>query len=1291
MKQRLKEQTKSVYIPPQAKAGFHATDSARYQLMERVQDFLGSDQKVFLLLGDSGAGKSTFNRALECNLWRAYKKGGLIPLFINLPAIENPDHDMISKQLRKLEFTESQIGELKIRRKFILICDAYDESQQTHNLYTTNRLNQPGEWEAKMVISCRSEHLGANYRDWFQPGDRDRSSEFAQYQEAVILPFTTEQVNSYINQYVAIHQPLWEAKEYKLALDLVPSLKELVKNPFLMSLSLDVLPRMVDSRHNFMTTRITKVSLYDHFVEHWLEQGKKRLGEKELNPQARAAFESLSDEGFTENGIDFLKKLAVAIYKEQDGRPVVEYSRYKDETSWKAEFFSREDKQLLREACPIVRNGNQYSFIHRSLLEYGLARGIFDPQDSKKRTAPQPTLNRRGSANSVLSFEMHAVVVKPQIMDQEPDIESPLAWRSFVNESSLLEFLAERVHQGPIFKQQLLDYIEYSKRDKKWRRAAANAITILVRSGIQFNSADLRGIQIPGADISYGMFDFAQLQGADLRKVNLRNVSLRQAGLSGAQMTSVQFGGLPYLTEDGSARSCAYSPGGVSFAVGLDHGDISVYTTLDWDKKWTLRGHSGLVTSVVYSPDGDRIASASVDATIRLWDVRTGVCCQVFIHDKGVESVVYSPLGDSIASCSADKTIQIWEVETGDCRHTLSGHTDTVSEIVYSPKGDHIASGGYDQKVRLWDVAAGVCHHTLGGHRMEVTSIVFSPRGDIVASGSRDETLRIWDVATGTCLHLLMGHMYDVSCIVFSPTGSQIASASKDGTVKLWDVDAGICCHTFTDHGRPVYGVAYSPLGDRIAASSDDTVILWDAQTRECSHTFSKPLAQMSMFLFSPIGDHVASATETGAVCLWDLGPRSTRNIATEHSGSVLSVKCSPKGHQVVSCSKDKAIRLWDMETGSCRQILADQSSHVYDVSYSPRGNLIASCHSDKTVRLWDIESGACLHILAGHTGAVQNVAFSPRGRQVASSSKDKTIRLWDVETGSWCRTLTGHSDRVYMVLYSPGGDQIASVSDDKTIRLWNMATEASQHTLVGHTERISSAVYSPNESQIASGSWDKEVRLWDTNTGMCLHVLSGHNDKVRYVAYSPQGDQVASASWDCTIRLWDVETAECRHTLAEHSYPVELVAFCPRGRLLASGSMNGEARLWDVKTGECRQAFEYDDQNSTTSYGIPLHRMSWVLSGDGDSLVTCGEDGSVRMWQVIDDEDTYRLHMRWRSTNGQLALEGVCTQDVQGLSEFNKQLLELPGIVDEHVHHLEEIEKSIRPQSQIEDFNLLR
>ncbi|KAF9343503.1 Transducin (beta)-like 1 X-linked receptor 1, partial [Mortierella sp. NVP85] len=227
-RRRLKEQGTAVYIQPQAKATLQASDDQRFALMEKIEKFLNSNQKVFLLLGDSGAGKSTFNRQLECELWNKYKKNtGRIPLHINLPAIDKPEQDMIAKQLRKAEFTEPEIRELKVHRGFILICDGYDESQQTHNLYVSNRLNQPGEWNVQMVVSCRSEYLGDDYRDRFQPVDRNSRAEPGQFQEAVITPFTPDQVQDYIKQYVSVHQPLWESKDYEQALDIIPGLKEL--------------------------------------------------------------------------------------------------------------------------------------------------------------------------------------------------------------------------------------------------------------------------------------------------------------------------------------------------------------------------------------------------------------------------------------------------------------------------------------------------------------------------------------------------------------------------------------------------------------------------------------------------------------------------------------------------------------------------------------------------------------------------------------------------------------------------------------------------------------------------------------------------------------------------------------------------------------------------------------------------------------------------------------------------------------------------------------------------------
>ncbi|KAG0246757.1 hypothetical protein BG011_002354, partial [Mortierella polycephala] len=440
---------------------------------------------------------------------------------------------------------------MKYHREFTLICDEYDESQQSHNLYNSNQLNQPGQWRAKMVVSCRSEYLGAD-RDHFQPTDRDKRAAPNLFREVVITPFSATQIQDYIRQYVFQNRTLWQSEDYFEALDKVPNLLDLAKNPFLLTLSLEVLPRVVNvgQIQDLSGARITRVALYDQFVKQWLERGKKRVGGNGLSQQAKAAFDTLVDGGFTQSGIHFLKKLASAIYKEQAGYPVIEYSRFRDEGTWKTAFFSREDEiHLLREACPLARNGNQYRFIHRSLLEYCFALAVFDPQDSKVLHSSVVPV-RRGSTSSVFSFEGQTASDEEPVNTMEAAVDHPLTWRNFVSEPSVLEFLAERAQQEPLFKKQLLAMIERSKTDKEGRIAAANAITILVRAGIRFNGADLKGIRIPGADLSDGEFDRVQLQGADLRKTNLRNIWLRQADLSNAQMAGAQFGEWPYLTED---------------------------------------------------------------------------------------------------------------------------------------------------------------------------------------------------------------------------------------------------------------------------------------------------------------------------------------------------------------------------------------------------------------------------------------------------------------------------------------------------------------------------------------------------------------------------------------------------------------------------------------------------------------------------------------------------------------------------------------------------------------------
>ena len=1277
-RQRLNERGNIVYIPPQAKANLQASDDACFPLMEKVDEFLRGDQKVFLLLGDSGAGKSTFNRELEYHLWQSYKKGGVIPLHISLPSIDRPELDMIAKQLRKAEFTEPQIRELKIHRKFMLICDGYDEGQQNHNLYTSNRLNQSGEWKATMVISCRSEYVGIDYRDRFQPGDRDRQTESSLFQEAVITPFSLDQVQNYITQYVSVHRPLWKVDEYRKSLRLIPSLKELVKNPFLMSLSLEVLPRMVDPGQDLSATDITRMALYDQFIEHWLERGKRRLGEKNLSPQSRSAFESLSDEGFTRNGIDYLKKLSVAIYKEQGGQPIVTYSRYKDENSWKGSFFSREEeKQLLREACPLIRNGNQHRFVHRSMLEYGISLAVFDPYDWKERIVSASLVSHQSASSVVSSNRDDTVVETPPAIVQGPDFDSPLAWRSFVNEPSVLQFLEERVHQDTLFEKQLFDYIEHSKTDEMWSTAASNAITILIRAGHQFNGADLRGIRIPNADLSYGMFDSAQLQGADLRYADIRGIRLRKADMSNIQMTGVQFGELPYLKQESVVLAYVYSPDGESIAAGLVNGKIAVNSTSSSEILWILEGHSNRVRSVVYSSDGSQIVSGSDDGTVRFWDIQSGTCTHVLNeHGGGVTSVAYSPRGDQLASASEDMTVKLWDVQAGECRHVWIGHNGPVTGIIYSPIGDQIASNSLDFTVRLWDTEAGMCLHVLRGHEDTIERFAYSPQGDQVASASHDKTVRLWDVVAGECRHIFIGQ-YAVFSVMFSPNGNQLASASADCKVRLWDVESGVCLHTLEGHNDYVQNAVYSPQGDLVASASDDkTVRLWDTETGVCRQTLTGHFDYVSSVLFSPEGDQVASSSPDRTIRLWDVRAGTSQRTSRGHNDTIRKIKSSPKGGHIATCSDDSTVRIWDVATGVCRRILRGHSSNVLSVAYSPQGDRIASGSGDSTVRLWNAETGACTHTLTGHSSSVKAVVYSPQGDQLASGGYDGTVQLWDTRSGERTRILMGHVGLVTGFIYSPNGNWILSYSDDSTLRIWDVETGVCNHTLTGHNDGILSVAYSPQGDQIVSSSSDTTVRVWDVGTGECRHILIGHSERVCSLTHSPKNNQIASGDGDGSVKVWDIESGTCLRTWVGHTGEVNKIVYSSGGDLVVSASDDRSIRLWDVTSDQCRAVIQ-DFKN-------PVTDITWIVTSGCSYLVAGCLDGLVGMWQVRTDEGSCQVYLHWMPTKGELDVEEATIQDVQGLSELGKQLLTQRGAVGEPAHRLREATKKVNTMASV-------
>ncbi|KAF6528541.1 hypothetical protein HZS61_008843 [Fusarium oxysporum f. sp. conglutinans] len=249
-----------------------------------------------------------------------------------------------------------------------------------------------------------------------------------------------------------------------------------------------------------------------------------------------------------------------------------------------------------------------------------------------------------------------------------------------------------------------------------------------------------------------------------------------------------------------------------------------------------VKGHSREVNSVVFSHDSKKVASASNDKTIRIWNAETGECeRELKGHSREVNSVVFSHDSKKVASGSYDKTIRIWNAETGECERVLKGHGHRVTSVVFSHDSKKVASGSIDKTIRIWNAETGECERELKGHSDWVSSVVFSHDSKKVASGSNDKTIRIWNAETGECERVLKGHSGSVISVVFSHDSKKVASASHDKTVRIWNAETGECERVLKGHSREVNSVVFSHDSKKVASGSiDKTIRIWNAETGEC-------------------------------------------------------------------------------------------------------------------------------------------------------------------------------------------------------------------------------------------------------------------------------------------------------------------------------------------------------------------------------------------------------------------------------------------------------------------------
>jgi WD40 repeat protein/energy-coupling factor transporter ATP-binding protein EcfA2 len=436
----------------------------------------------------------------------------------------------------------------------------------------------------------------------------------------------------------------------------------------------------------------------------------------------------------------------------------------------------------------------------------------------------------------------------------------------------------------------------------------------------------------------------------------------------------------------------SYSLDGNFLATGSTNGSIKL-----WKPNGKLQGQIGKHSEEVFELsflDDRRLASVSKDGSVSVWPWKsiisekqdqtpdlTSKKLQLFGHIFDVENLSSSSDGKILASASLDRTVKLWNVDRKP-EEFWQGN-EKVKSISFSPDGKTLvfASHTIDEKqgnIRVWHFNNSQNWEEklpiIKAHENWIWEVRFSQDSQRFASVSKDGKIKLYnrDRKLLASFQELDKELKDsIRSISFiRRDGKILASGSKGGKVTIWQQQENKLIPIQTLNPKKaagtVLGVSFSPKNQLLAAAGSDAT----------------------------------TANKSGLINLWKREGNQWKFWKSlkgkeGHQNPVQSVTFSPDGQLIASSSQDNTVKLWSLN-GNVINTLYGHTNVVTQVTFSPDGQFLASGDGDNKVILWS-KNGTLLNTFTGHKDAVYDVQFSPDGKTLASVSHDGKVIFWNL------------------------------------------------------------------------------------------------------------------------------------------------------------------------------------------------------------------------------------------------------------------------------------------------------